>query len=59
MMSDTITKYQKSNPKTTTVAVPKATAQDLKIGQQVFKELKYAFDGMGTYETRPLQHLIK
>ena len=49
-MSDTITKYQKSNPKTTTVAVPKATAQDLKIGQQVFKELKYAFDGMGTYE---------
>ena len=49
-MSDTITKYQKSNPKTTTVAVPKATAQDLKIGQQVFNELKYAFDGAGTYE---------
>ena len=49
-MSDTITKYQKSNPKTTTVAVPKATAQDLKIGQQVFKELQHAFDGAGTYE---------
>jgi len=49
-MSDTITKYQKSNPKTTTVAVPKATAQDLQIGQKVFNELKYAFDGAGTYE---------
>ena len=48
-MSDTITKYQKSNPKTTTT-VPKATAQDLKIGQQVFKELQHAFDGAGTYE---------
>jgi hypothetical protein len=48
-MSDTITKYKKSNPKTTTT-VPKATAQDLKIGQQVFKELQHAFDGVGTYE---------
>jgi hypothetical protein len=48
-MSDTITKYKKSNPKTTTT-VPKATAQDLKIGQQVFKELQHAFDGLGTYE---------
>ena len=48
-MSDTITKYKKSNPKTTTT-VPKATAQDLQIGQKVFNELKYAFDGMGTYE---------
>ena len=46
-MSDTIIKYQKSNPK---VEAPKATAQDLKIGQQVFNELKYAFDGAGTYE---------
>jgi len=50
-MSDSILKYQKSNPKKTTVVVPKATAQDLKIGQQVFNELKYAFDGAGTYET--------
>jgi hypothetical protein len=41
-MSDTILKYQK--------ATPKATPQDLKIGQQVFNELKYAFDGAGTYE---------
>ena len=48
-MSDTITKYKKSNPKTTTT-IPKATAQDLKIGQQVFKELQHAFDGVGTYE---------
>ena len=48
-MSDTITKYKKSNPKTTST-VPKATAQDLKIGQQVFKELQHAFDGAGTYE---------
>jgi hypothetical protein len=48
-MSDTITKYKKSNPKTTTT-VPKATPQDLKIGQQVFKELQHAFDGVGTYE---------
>jgi hypothetical protein len=46
---DALTKYQKSNPKTTPVA--KATPQDLKIGQQVFNELKYAFDGAGTYET--------
>jgi hypothetical protein len=38
-----------SKPKTT-VTVPKATPQDLKIGQQVFNELKYAFDGAGTYE---------
>ena len=36
-----------SNPK---VVVPKATAQDLQIGQKVFNELKYAFDGWGTYE---------
>jgi hypothetical protein len=43
-------KLWKSNPKMTTVVVPKATAQDLKIGQQVFNELKYAFDGAGTYE---------
>jgi hypothetical protein len=49
MMSDAILKYLKSNPKTTPVA--KATPQDLKIGQQVFNELKYAFDGAGTYET--------
>jgi hypothetical protein len=48
-MSDTITKYKKSNPKTTST-VAKATAQDLKIGQQVFKELQHAFDGVGTYE---------
>lgn len=48
-MSDTITKYKKSNPKTTTTVL-KATAQDLKIGQQVFKELQHAFDGVGTYE---------
>jgi predicted 3-demethylubiquinone-9 3-methyltransferase (glyoxalase superfamily) len=41
-MSDTILKYQK--------ATPVATPQDLKIGQQVFNELKYAFDGAGTYE---------
>jgi len=41
-MSDTILKYQK--------ATPKATAQDLQIGQKVFNELKYAFDGAGTYE---------
>ena len=47
-MSDAILRYQKSNPK---VEAPKATAQDLKIGQQVFNELKYAFDGAGTYET--------
>jgi hypothetical protein len=38
-----------SKPKTT-VVVPKATAQDLQIGQKVFNELKYAFDGAGTYE---------
>jgi len=49
VMSDAITKYLKSNPKITPVA--KATPQDLKIGQQVFNELKYAFDGAGTYET--------
>ena len=36
-----------SHPK---VVVPKVTAQDLQIGQKVFNELKYAFDGAGTYE---------
>ena len=36
-----------SDPK---VVVPKVTAQDLQIGQKVFNELKYAFDGAGTYE---------
>lgn len=40
-----LTKLMASKPKT-----PKATAQDLQMGQQVFKELKYAFDGSGTYE---------
>lgn len=42
-----LNKLLKSIPKT---MVPKATAQDLNIGQQVFKELQYAFDGAGTYE---------
>ena len=49
-----LTKLMASKPKT-----PKATAQDLQMGQQVFKELKYAFDGAGTYESEAVDAFNK